>query len=131
MLRDKVFKIASNPEYDRYERGLAPMVCKFFDKKFIGSGVATLANKSMPNRLQLANELHKPIIKKFKRRRRVYSPFKNNIRGAGSDDMQVISKYNKGIRYLLCAIDLFSKYAWVVSLKDKKVITIFMYFKVF
>ena len=38
--------------------------------------------------------------------------------------MQLISKYNKAIKYLLCAIDLFSKYAWVVPLKDKKVVTI-------
>ena len=38
--------------------------------------------------------------------------------------MQLISKYNKAIKYLLCAIDLFSKYAWVVPLKDKKGITI-------
>ena len=50
--------------------------------------------------------------------------FKDNIWGVDLADMQLISKYNKGIRYLLCAIDLFSKYAFVVSLKDKKGITI-------
>ena len=38
--------------------------------------------------------------------------------------MQSLSKYNKGIKYLLCAIDLFSKYAWVVPIKDKKVVNI-------
>ena len=42
--------------------------------------------------------------------------------GGGVDlaDMQLISKYNKGIRYVLCAIDVFSKYVWVVPIKDKK-----------
>ena len=50
----------------------------------------------------------------------MYSSFKDNIWGADLADMQLISKYNKGIRYLLCAIDLFSKYAFAVPLKDKK-----------
>ena len=54
------------------------------------------------------------------KKRKVYSSFKDNIWGVGLADMQLISKYNKGIRYLLCAIDLFSKYAFVVPLKDKK-----------
>ena len=72
---------------------------------------------------QLAEELHKPIIKKF-RKRRVYSSFKDNIWGADLAGMQLISKFNKGSRFLLCAIDIFSKYAWVVLLKDKKGITI-------
>ena len=51
---------------------------------------------------------------------KVYSSFKDNIWGVELADMQIISKYNKAIRYLLCAIDLFSKYAFVVPLKDKK-----------
>ena len=72
----------------------------------------------MPNQ-QLANELHKPIIRKIKKRG-VYYSFKGNIWGVDLADMQLISKYNKGIRYLLCAIDFFSKYAFVVPLKDKK-----------
>ena len=58
----------------------------------------------MSNLVQLANKLHKPIIKKFKRRR-VYWLFKNNIWGVDLADLQLISKYNKGIRYLLCAIE--------------------------
>ena len=74
VLRNKAFKIASDPEYDGYQRGLAPMVFKFFDKKSVsGRGF-----KSIPNQLQLADELHKPIIRKFKRRK-VYSSFKDNI----------------------------------------------------
>ena len=50
----------------------------------------------------------------------MYSSFKDNIWGFDLTDMQLISKYNKGIRYLLCATDFFSKYALVVPLKDKK-----------
>ena len=72
---------------------------------------------------QLANELHKPIIRIFKKRK-VYSSFKDNIWGVDLADMRLISKYNKGIRYLLCAIDLFIKYDFVVPLKDKKGTTI-------
>ena len=73
--------------------------------------------------LDLAKEVHKPIIRKFNKRT-VYSRFKDNIWGADLADMQLISKFNKGFRFLLCVIDIFSKYAWVVPLKDKKGITI-------
>ena len=75
----------------------------------------------MPNK-QLANELHKLIIRKFKKRK-VYCSFKDNIWSVDLADIQLISKYNKGIRYLLCAIDMFSKYAFVgkkYPLKGKK-----------
>ena len=68
---------------------------------------------------QLANKLHKPIIRKFKRRK-VYASYKNNIWSCDLADMQLLSKYNKGTSYLLCGISIFSKYAWVVPLKDKK-----------
>ena len=68
---------------------------------------------------QLADELHKPIIRKFKERK-VYSAFKDNIWAADLADMQLISKFNTGFRFLLCATDIYSKYAWVVCLKDKK-----------
>ena len=69
---------------------------------------------------QLAEELHKPIIRKFEKRK-VYSSFRDNIRGADLADMQLISKLNKGFRFFLCVIDVFSKYAWVVLSKDKKI----------
>ena len=72
---------------------------------------------------QLANELHMQIIKKFQGRK-AYSSFRDNIWGVDLANMQSLSKYKKGIKYLLCAIDLLSKYAWVVSLKDKRGITI-------
>ena len=101
------------------------MVYKFFDKKSSGSGVdASFENKSAtePN-YQLVNELHRQIIKEFKKRK-VYSSFKDNSWGVDLADVQSLSKYNKGIKYLLCANDLFSKYEWVVPLKDKRGITI-------
>ena len=72
---------------------------------------------------QVAEELHKPIIRKFKKRK-VQSPFIDNICVADFTDMQLISKFNKRIRFLLWAIDVFSKYAWVIPLKYKKDITI-------
>ena len=72
---------------------------------------------------QLANELHKPIIRKFKKRK-VYSSFRDNIWGVDLADMQSLRKYNRGIKSLLCVIDLFSKYAWVVLFKGKRGITI-------
>ena len=68
---------------------------------------------------QLANEFLKPSIRKFEKRK-ICSSFRDNIWGNDLADMQSLSKYNKGNKYLLCAIDLFSKYAWVVPLKDKK-----------
>ena len=73
--------------------------------------------------IQLADELHKPIIRKFKKRK-VLSSFTDNIWGVDLADMQLLSKFNKGFRFLLCVIDIFSKYAWVIPLKDKKGISI-------
>ena len=96
------------------------MVSKFFDKTSKGSGIENDKNKQ---NIQLAKEWHKPIIRNFKKRT-VYSDFKDNIWGADLADMQLISKFNKGFRFLLCVIDIFSKYAWVVPLKDKKGVSI-------
>ena len=59
-----MFNIAKNPKYDGYQRGLAAMVYKFSDKKFTGSSVA---NNEIKQNLQLSEELHKPIIRKFKK----------------------------------------------------------------
>ena len=90
------------------------MVYKFFDERTKGLGVKNSLNNS-----KLANKLHKPIIKNFKRRK-VYSSFKDNIWGVDLTDMSLTSKFNKGIKYLLCVIDLFSRYSWVIPLKNKK-----------
>ena len=87
------------------------MVYKCFDSKVSGSGANLL-----PQNEQLVNELHKPIIRKFKKRK-VYSAFKDNIWGADLADMQLLSKYNKGIKFLLCVIDIFSKYALLKHFK--------------
>ena len=97
VLRDKAFNIAKNPKYDDNQRGLASMVYTFFDKKSSGSSVES---KIMSNK-QLAEELPKPIIGKFEKRK-VYSSFKDNTWGADLADMYLISKYNKGFQFLLC-----------------------------
>ena len=100
------------------------MVYKFFDKKStaepsslerMGSGIASSS--------VLADELHKPIIKKFDKTK-VYSQSKDNIWRVDLADMQSLSRKNKGIKYLLSAIDLHRKYASVIPLKDKKGISV-------
>ena len=93
------------------------MVYKFFDKKSMGSGMVE------PNSLKLADELHKLVIRKFNKRK-LYSQFKDNIWGVDLADTRLLSKQNEGIAYLLCAIDSFSMYAFVVPLKGKKGISI-------
>ena len=74
VLTDRAFKIASDPKYDDRQKGLASMIYKFFDKKSSGSSIAN------EPKYQLTNELHKPIIRKFKKRK-VYSSFRDNIWG--------------------------------------------------
>ena len=99
------------------------MVYKFFDKKSKGSGAKHVNTKLTPQNQQLAEEIHKPIIRKIEKRK-VHAAFKYNIWGADFADMQLLSKYNKGIGFLLCVIDIFSKYASVVPLKVKKGVSI-------
>ena len=94
----------------------------------MGSGFKKLKNTTKSSSLErsssiLADELHKPVIKKFDKRK-VYSQFKDDIWGVDLADMQSLSRKNKGIKYLFCAIDLYSKYAFVVSLKDEKGVSI-------
>ena len=95
------------------------MIYKFFDKNSKGGGV----NIEAKHNEQLAKELHKPTIRNVKKIT-VYSRFEDNIWSADLADMQLISKFNKEFRFLLCVIDIFSKYAWVVLLKDKKGVSI-------
>ena len=135
-LRNSAYDIASKPKYDVYQRGLASMIYKSFDSKVAPLDKKTMSGKGnakhtakpsslerMGNNKILAEELHKPVIKKFNKRK-VYSQFRDNIWGVDLADMQSLSKEDKGSKYLLCAIDLFSKYAFVVPLKDKKGISI-------
>ena len=100
-------------KFTRFLQVFYKLVYKFFDKKSSVSGVGTKPN------YQLAKELHSQFIGKCKRRK-VYSSFTGNILGVDLADMQSLSKCNKRIKYLLCEIDLFSKYAWVAPLKDKR-----------
>ena len=127
ILRDKEFNIVKNPKYDEYQGGIASIAYNFFDKKTSDSRIK---NKNISNQRaldlalrELAEELHKPIIRQFKKRK-VYSSFIDNIWGADLADMQLISKFNKGTRFLLYVFEIFSKYIWVIPLKDKKDITI-------
>ena len=130
LLRDKAFKVASDPKYDGYLKEDQFQWFSSFLIKNLGGGVAALfpyKSATKPN-YQPANELHRQIIQKFKRQN-VYSSFKDNIWDGDLADMQSLSKYNKGIKYLLCAIDLFSKYVWVIPLKNKRGITIAVFQK--
>ena len=95
------------------------MVNKFFDKKTSGGA---LNNEHILNK-ELAEKLHKPVTTKFEKRK-VNSIFIDNIWGADLANMQLISKFSKGFRSLLCVIDIYNKYAWVVPLKGKTGITI-------
>ena len=119
VLCDKAFNIAKDTKYDGYQPGPASMVYKLSDN----SGVNAHADNEIKQNHQLSGELHEPIIRNF-RKRTVYYGLKNNIWGADLADMQLISKFNKRFRILLCVIGIFSKYAWVVPLKGKKGISI-------
>ena len=99
LFKDKAYNIASNPEYDGYQRGLARMVYKFFDKKSTGSGFKKLKNTTKPSSSILVDELHKPVIRKFKKRK-VYPQFKDNIWGVDLADMLSLN-IKLGIKYLL------------------------------
>ena len=80
----------------------------FIKKTFVGA----VKNENMPNQ-EIAKELHKPIIRKLEKRK-VGSSFMDNVWDVHLADMKLLSKFNKEIRFLLCIIDIFSKYAWVI-----------------
>ena len=115
----KAFNIVTNPIYDGYQRGHISMFYTIFYKKTSGSGIK---NDNISTK-ELAEELHKPIIRKINKRK-VHSLFIDNIWSADRADMQLISKFNKRFRFLLCVIDIYSKYARVNPLNEKKRITI-------
>ena len=95
ILRDIAFNIAKNPKYDGYQRRLASMIYKFFDKKTSGR---TVKNENISDK-ELAEELHKPVIKKIEKRN-VPSSFIDNIWGTNLADIQLICKSNKEICFL-------------------------------
>ena len=117
---EQLQKLAKSRKYDAYQRTLASMVYTFFWQE---------------NRIEskckwttIAEELHKPVIKKFKKRK-VYARFKDNIWAADLAEMGPLSSKNKDVQYFLCDIDLFTKYAWVKHLKeerDKIVLNVFI-----
>ena len=88
------------------------MVYKVFNKKTSGCGTK---NENFLSK-QLVEELLKPNIRKFKKRK-VHLPFVDNIWGAYPAVMQLISRFNEGFRFLLCVFGIYSKYAWVIPLK--------------
>ena len=106
VLTDKAFKIASDPKYDGYQRGLASMVYKFVIKNLVG--VLLLMKQIISWQMNFISQL----LENSKKEK--YIHHLDNIWGVDLVDMQSLSRYNKGIRYLLCTINLFSKYAWVI-----------------
>ena len=95
-LRNSEYDIASNPEYDGYQRGLASMVYKFFDSKVAPLDKKTVSGEGIKNNKILGEELQKPVIKKFNNRK-VYSQFRDNIWGVDLAEMQSLSKKIKAL----------------------------------
>ena len=125
VLCNKAFNITKKQKYDGYQRGFASVVYKVFDKR--SSGANTSATRARPETIatqdkfadvaakseimsnqELAEDSHKQIIRKFEKRK-VHSSFIDNIWGADLPDIQLISKFNKVIHFLLCVIAIFSK----------------------
>ena len=109
-MKDRAYEIARNHNYDGYQGTLASIVYKSFDKK---AGSCVSVNE------QLAEEWHKLVIKKFKRRK-VYAKFKDNIWAANFVEMEPLFSKNKNVKYLLRVIDVFTKYIWVKLVEEKK-----------
>ena len=103
---------------------LLQLAINFFIKKSLGSGIK---NENMSDQ-KLTEELHKQIIRLLKKRK-VHSSIIDSIWGADLAEIQLINKVNKEIRFLLCVYDIFSKYTWVISWKEKKGITIISAFQ--
>ena len=110
--------IAKNLKYDEYQHKFASIVFfSFFDKK-TASGAATLANKAavkMENitKKNLAEELHKPVIRKYWKKS-TFTSYRQSL-AADLPDIQLISKFNKGFRFLLCVIDIYNKYTFIIK----------------
>ena len=108
-MKDKAYETALNPKHNGYQKRLASMVCKIFNKK-TRSGARDKARVNVNE--VLPQELHKEVIKKFKRWK-VYARCKDNIWAADLVEMESLYSKNRGIKYLLCVIDVFTKYAWL------------------
>ena len=110
ILKERADKVARNCKNDGYQWALASMLFKIFDKR-TGSGTST--NE------EIAEELHKPVIKKSKWRQ-IYARLKDNIWAADLAEMRSLSSKNKNVKYFLCVINVFIKYAWVKPFKEAK-----------
>ena len=145
LLRDKAFHSAKNLKYEGYQRGLALMTYKFFDESsldmraqseilatrstFTGSNTSgdVFKNENMLHQ-KLSKELHKPNVRTFEKRK-VYSSFKDNIWVADIADMQLISKFNKGIRfYYVLLISSVNMHGLFLQ-KTRKVLQLLMLFR--
>ena len=111
--------IVKIPKCDGYNRCLASVVYKFVAKRSASLADTSVPGKGVKSRIipnqQLAKDLYKSVIRKFKKGK-VHSSFKDDIWGA---DRQLIIKFNNGFRLLLCVININSKHVWVVPVKDK------------
>ena len=116
VLCDKTFANAINLKYDRFQFGLASMVLKFFDKKSRETTTHT-GTRIISEDQQLANELDTPIIVIFKKHK---SSCQDHNWGVDMVEIQLIGKYKKGVKFLLCVIDICNQFACVVRLKNKK-----------
>ena len=117
-MKDRAYEIARNCKHDGYQTPLASMVYKYFNKK-TGSGGLVTSNMGASVNEKLAEELQTTTMKKFKRRK-VYARFKDIIWAVDLAEMGPLSSKNHNVKYLLCVIDIFTKYAWVKSSKGKK-----------
>ena len=122
ILRDKEFNITKNLKYNGNQSALASRIYTFCDKKGSGRAVKT----EIIQNEELAGELQKPIIRKFDKKGRVQSSFTDNIWCSYLVVKQLISTFDKGFRFSLCFIDIYSKSVWFIPLKDKKALQLLM-----
>ena len=121
VLKDRAFRIASNSNCDGYQRGLASVVYKFFDNRPSGSGIVNEPN------YQLANEFHKPIVRKLKKIK-VYSSFTDNILRVDLADMHWV-KIRKGSSIYFEQLIYLVNVRGLFLLKTKKQLVLLMHFK--
>ena len=114
-MKETAYLISRNPKFNGYQRALAGMVYKFFDKK-IGSGAIATSKAGVSVNEQLSEELHKPVTEKFKTTK-VYTRLKDNIWSADLPETVSLSFKNRNVKKLLCLTDFFTKHAWVKPLK--------------
>ena len=118
-LKDRTYEIAINPKFNGYKREIPSMVYKLLTR----FGAITISKAGANINEELAQELGKPVIKKFKGRK-MCTRFKDNIWAANLAEMGSYSSKNGGVEYLLCVIDVFTKCAWVKTLDDEKTRTV-------